>query len=307
MLSPLERLKGIIPFVVTADNGSFAAAAEQLHLTGSAVSKSVARLEQRLGTRLFERTTRRLKLTDAGQAFYETCIRVLNDLAEAETVLAAQQNTPTGRLRIDLPASFGRLKVMPVLAGFCRRHPQLRPHVTFNDRRVDLVEEGIDVAVRIGGIADLPSSIGSRYLGSEQLIFCAAPDYLAERGEPRNLADLGDHDCIVYGNADGTMKPWSLPTTQPQPKDRARMTPGAYRMMAGDGEAHLTAIEAGLGIGQIATWLARDKLADGRLVRVLDGVEVEGFPLHLLWPKNKQLLPKIDALLQALASELTLS
>jgi len=302
MTSSLERLTGIAPFVYAADCGSFAAAAEQLNLTGSAISKSVARLEQRLGVRLFERTTRHLKLTDAGQAFYETCTRVLNDLGEAESVLAAQKVNPAGRLRIDLPASFGRLKVMPILTDFCSRHPYLRPHITFTDRLVDLVEEGIDVAVRIGDVNILSPAIGHRYLGSEQLIFCATPAYLSRRGVPANLGDLIGHEGIVYGNANGAMKPWSLPPAEGTIKPLMM----GYRMMVSDGEAQLTALQAGLGIAQIATWLVNESLHNGSLVQVLGDVSMEGLPLHLVWPKNKQLLPKVDALLQALTAGLAI-
>ncbi len=301
MTSSLERLTGIAPFVYAADCGSFVAASEKLNLTGSAVSKSVARLEQRLGVRLFERTTRQLKLTDAGQAFYETCNRVLNDLAEAESVLAAQKTTPAGRLRIDLPASFGRLKVMPVLNDFCQRHPYLRPYITFTDRLVDLAEEGIDVAVRIGGINELPPAIGHRYLGCERLIFCAAPAYLARRGVPATLADLAEHDSIVYGNANGAMKSWSLP---PEQGTKSPMT--GYRMMVSDGEAQLAALQAGLGVAQIATWLVKESLENGTLVQVLKAVSLDGLSLHLVWPKNKQLLPKVDALLQTLTASLAI-
>ncbi|MBN8167576.1 LysR family transcriptional regulator, partial [Burkholderia multivorans] len=139
-----------------------------------AVSKSVARLERRLGVVLFERTTRRLVLTDAGRAFYETCTRILAELAEAEAVLAAQQREPVGTVRIALPASFGRLCVVPVLVRFSEQYPDVRPHLLFTDRFVDLAEEGIDLAVRIGGPPGLPPSLGRRFLGRERLIFCAA-------------------------------------------------------------------------------------------------------------------------------------
>ena len=146
---PSERLKGIEVFVcVVADAGSFTAAADRLSLSASAVGKSVARLEDRVGARLFERSTRRLALTDAGAAFHRTCVRVLDELQEAEAALAAQRQEPAGCLRVDLPATFGKRKVLPLLLQFARRHPRLQPRVTFTDRFVDLAEEGIDLAVR---------------------------------------------------------------------------------------------------------------------------------------------------------------
>ncbi|HEY0208608.1 LysR family transcriptional regulator [Acerihabitans sp.] len=299
-MNPSERLKGLGAFVYTARHGSFAAAAEQLNLTSSAVGKSVARLEQRLETRLFDRTTRRLTLTDAGQAFFATCTRVLSDLAEAQAVLASHAHTPMGRLRIDLPASFGRLIVMPVLIAFFKRHTHLRPHITFTDRFVDLVDEGVDVAVRIGGVGDLPPTIGSRYLGTERLIFCAAPSYLKARGAPLTLEALGEHDCVVYGKSDGAGARWLLPAQG----GRAKTLEVAHHMMVSDSEAQVAALEAGAGMAQMATWLVSKSLGEGKLVPVLPEVSVDGLPLHITWPKNKQLTPKIDLLLQTFAAQL---
>ena len=301
-MNPNERLKDLTPFVYTARNGSFAAAATQLNLTPSAIGKSVARLEQRLGARLFERTTRHLALTDAGQAYYETCIRVLNDLADAQAVLASHAQTPMGRLRIDLPASFGRLIVMPLLIAFSQRHPYLRPHITFTDRFVDLVEEGVDVAVRIGGVSHLPPAIGSRYLGTEQLIFCAAPAYLSRRGEPLGVDQLAEHDCVVYGKNDGAASPWAVTL----PDGRREPVAVAFRMVVGDSEAQVAALEAGAGIAQMATWLVKDSLRAGRLQPILTDRVADGLPLHLLWPTSRRLTPKIDLLLQTLSEQLSI-
>ncbi len=301
-MNPTERLKGLTPFVTAARSGSFAAAAGELNLTSSAIGKSVARLEQRLGTRLFERTTRRLKLTDAGQAFYETCTRVLNDLADAEAVLASHTQTPMGRLRIDLPASFGRLVVMPVLIDFCQRHPYLRPHITFTDRFVDLIDEGVDVAVRIGGVNNLPAAIGYHYLGTERLIFCAAPSYLARRGAPTAIDRLSEHDCVVYGKSNGVAGQWSVSTGEGYSGPIAV----PHRMMFSDSEAQVAAIEAGAGIAQIATWLVNNSLRSGKLAHILTEQSADGLPLYLLWPKARRLTPKIDLLLQDLTERLTI-
>jgi DNA-binding transcriptional LysR family regulator len=299
-MQPAERLKGITPFVYAAEAGSFALAAERLNVTSSAVSKSVARLEARLGVTLFARTTRRLALTDAGRAYYETCTRVLMDLADAEAVLTAQKLDPAGRLRIDLPATFGRLRVMPVLLRFCAQYPNLRPHVTFTDRFVDLIEESIDVAVRIGGGRDWPASVAHRELSRERLIFCAAPSYLAKRGTPQDVADLADHDCVVYVRPDGSIGPWSFAAAGGIIERRAV----PHRFVANDAEAQLAAVLNGLGVAQLATWLAEDGLRSSQLVEVLAGFSTDGLPLQVIWPRARQLTPKIDALLQMFDAEL---
>jgi len=299
-MTPTERLKGIDAFVASADAGSFTAAAERLSLTNSAISKSVARLERRLGARLFERTTRKLALTDAGAAFYQTCVRVLAELAEAESMLDAGRAEPVGRLRLDAPAAFGRMKVWPLLLDFARRHPHLRPHVSFSDRFVDLPEEGIDLAVRIGGPEQWPAMLGHRYLGRERLVFCAAPSYLARHGEPASADDLDGHAAVLYGRADGSASPWRL--AHPGGTVEQRLVPG--RIVVGSGEAQVAAVTAGHGIAQLATWLVDEALARGDLAVILPELETDGLPLNLVWPAGRQLQPKVGAVLEWLAGGL---
>jgi DNA-binding transcriptional LysR family regulator len=294
---PSERLKGIEVFVAAAETGSFTAAGARLHLTTSAVSKSVGRLEARLGCRLFERTTRRLALTGEGAAFHVTCLRVLAELAEAEAVLAAQGSAPIGRIKVDVPIAFGRLRVLPLLLRLAERHPGLRPHVTFTDRYVDLIEEGIDVAVRIGHGEPRREGLGERLLGSERRIFCAAPAYLRRHGVPRDRAALLQADRILYGRSDGSVSPWRL-------SGDAAEAAGDARLVLGSAEAQVAAVKAGFGIAQLATWLIQEELAEGSLVAVLPAEAVQGLPLRLVWPKSRQLSPKVDALLALLGSAL---
>jgi DNA-binding transcriptional LysR family regulator len=300
---PSERLKGIEAFVCTADAGSFTAAGVRLNLTNSAVSKSVARLEARLGSRLFERTTRRLTLTDVGAAFYETCVRVLEDLADAEAVLAAHRSEIVGRLKVDVPIAFGRMQAMPLLLAFAERHPNLRPSITFTDRKIDIVEEGIDVAIRIGASEPWPDNLGHRYLGSERVIICAAPTYLARRGTPTSADDLARFDCILYGRGDGSTIKWRFADGTGGIDERAM----DGRIVLGSAEAQVGAVKAGFGIAQLATWLIEDELARGDLVEVLPELATAGLPLHLVWPRRRQLSPKVDALLDALTSGLRIA
>lgn len=292
-----QRLKDIIPFVACVEAGSFTAAAERLHLTGSAISKSVSRLEARLGSRLLERTTRRLELTDAGQAYYQTCLRILEDLAEAESVLAAHRTIPSGRLRLAVPNTYGRLGVMPLLIPFCQQHPEIELSLTFSDRFVDLFEEGIDVAVRIGQTSELPASLGCRHIGREKMVFCASPVYLQREGTPQDEAQLLRHKAILYERVDGSSKPWIFTTADGYPEWRTV----PWRMALGDVDAQVQAICAGLGVGQLPTWLVHTQLQRGELVAILPQHQPEGLALTLVWPRRKQLLPKVDALLAVLS------
>jgi len=297
---PSERLKGIEAFVCSADAGSFTAAGARLNLTNSAVSKSVARLEARLGSRLFERTTRKLTLTDVGAAFYETCVRVLGDLADAEAVLASHRSEIVGRLKVDVPIAFGRMQAMPLLLAFAERHPNVRPNITFTDRKIDIVEEGVDVAIRIGASEPWPDNLGHRYLGSERVIRCAAPAYLARRGTPASVDDLDAFDCILYGRGDGSTINWRFARDGGRVEDRL-MT---GRIVLGSAEAQVETVKAGFGIAQLATWLIKDELARGELVEILPDLATVGLPLHLVWPRRKQLTPKVDALLELLTQGL---
>ena len=298
-----DHLKGITPFLYTADLGSFTRAAEHLHLSSSAVSKSVARLEERLGVMLFERSTRRLALSDAGRAYYATCKRVLQELMDAENVLAEQASDLAGKVRIAVPASYGRLRVMPALLQLCGQYPKLQPSIAFNDRFVDLFEERVDIAVRIGMPSNWPAALGQMHLGDEHLIFCAAPSYLSRRGTPHTIADLEQHDCIAYGRSDGTPMTWLFAASDGQ-VERRDVTP---RMTVGDAEARTAAVLAGLGVAQLATWLVQEHLASGTIVEVLPSYATPGLPLYLAWPLARQLTPKTGILLQELRQRLTIS
>lgn len=296
-----ERLKGIDVFVCVAQAGSFKAAAEKMHLTGSAISKSIARLESRLGARLFERTTRRLALTDAGTAFYRTCTGVLADLEAAELALQSELSEPRGRVRIDLPGAFGRARVLPILLRWLEEHPGLIPHITFSDGFIEPFQEGVDVQVRIGGADTWPDSVDQRLLGREWHVLCAAPGYLARRGTPLTEHDLDEHQCIVYGWVDGTLSPWTF-AGDATGSTRRRQVPA--QLVVGNGEGLLMAALAGNGIVQLPSWLIQQQLTDGTLVEVLPHLASEGLPIHVAWIKRRQALPKVSTLLQVLTTEL---
>lgn len=297
---PSERLKGIGAFVASADSGSFTAAGARLNLTSSAVSKSVARLEERLGSRLFQRTTRKLALTDAGAAFYATCARVLAELEDATAVLTAHRSEVVGRVRINVPVAFGRMRVMPLLLGFAGRNPGLRPQVTFSDRFVDLIDDGVDVAVRISASDRWASGLGRRYLGVERLIFCAAPDYLERQRTPQTADDLTHLDCILYGRGDGRAITWRFGSDGGAIEERVM----EGRLILGSAEAQVGAVKAGFGVAQLATWLIEDELRSGELVEILPKKAAQGLLLHLVWQQSRQLSPTVAALLDMLGESL---
>jgi len=292
-MTSTERLKGLETFVAVADAGSFTAAADRLNLTNSAVGKAIARLEERLQRPLFERTTRRLQMTDAGAAFYKVCVRILEELEVAEHALSAAEAVPAGRLRIDLPATFGRMKVLAPLLEFSAKYPQVTPHVSFTDRFVDVVEDDMDVVVRIGGDDAWPAAVGYRHLGHEQLIFCAAPAFLARHGTPTHYADLAGYDAILYGRADGSTQPWRIKQgTAPQARQQIQ-----GRMVFGQAESQVAAVEAGLGLAQFPTWLVDQQISDGRLVHILPQLNTQGLALHILWQRSREQAPRVQALL----------
>ena len=298
-----DHVRGIETFVAVAEAGSFTAAAERLNVTNSAVGKAIARLEDRLGRRLFDRTTRRLHLTDAGDAYYKVCVRVLEELEAAERVLAAEDAVPSGRLRVDLPATFGRLRAFPALLEFAAMHPQVMPHVSFTDRFVDLVEDGVDVAVRIGGASAWPATLDHRYLGHEELIFCAAPGYLVAHQAPRSVAELLQHAAVLYGRADGSTTPW-LVREGHSPVARQ---PLHSRILLGHAEAQVHAVVAGLGVAQLATWLVAEQISTGALMPVLPQLATQGLPLHIVWQHSRAHAPKVQALIAHFAATLCIT
>jgi DNA-binding transcriptional LysR family regulator len=221
------------------------------------------------------------------------CVRVLEELEEAERVLALDDVIPSGRLRVDLPATFGRMRALPALLAFADQHRQVRPHVSFTDRFVDPVEDGLDVVVRIGGSDTWPAALDHRYLGHEELVFCASPAYLAAHGTPASSRQLLEHAAVLYGRADGSTSPWLVQHGR-APLARHHME-GC--IVLGQAEAQVAAVEAGWGIAQLATWLVERQLRDGTLVQILPGLATQGLPLYIVWQRSRQHAPKVQALI----------
>ncbi|MDP9914426.1 DNA-binding transcriptional LysR family regulator [Variovorax boronicumulans] len=293
-----QRLQGIEEFVAAVEAGSFALAAQRLHVTRSAVAKSIARLEARLDTRLFLRTTRSQSLTEEGHGYYERCRRALAELEAAEALTDAARHTAAGLVRLSMPAMLGRLKVGPLLLALARQHPQLSLELAFNDRRVDLVEEGLDLAIRSGELDD-SAGLVARPVGVQWMLLCAAPAYLAERGHPRDLAALvAPHEAVYYAR-DGQVSPWRF-----REGDAEVEAALPSRLRCDSAEVLLEAAIGGMGLARLPAWLAADALAAGTLVRVFDEPEPFGFPLHVIRTPSRYLPLKTRVVIDWLVEHL---
>lgn len=293
-----DRLNGISAFVEAAEAGSFALAAERMRLTRSAVGKSIARLEQRLGVRLFQRTTRSQSLTEDGQAYYERCVRALAELDAGALALDSGKREPFGRLRVSVPVLLGRHCVAPVLLELGRQYPRLAIEVSFNDHVVDLVEEGFDLAVRVGTLLD-SSTLVARRLGTQRMVICAAPSYLAEHGTPANVEDLSKHVGIVYGRS-GRIAPWSV-------RDSAGQILKAQvnnRLVFDDLQAITDAAVAGMGLAWLPCWLMAKYAQENELELVMDCNNMWATEIYAVWPQSHYLPSKTRAAIEALAAEI---
>lgn len=294
----MNRLNDIPVLLDVVEAGSFSAAAERLNLTRSAVAKSIARLESRLGVRLFHRTTRRQSLTEEGLLFHERCLRAVEEIRLGETLLESGRREIRGRLRISLPVVFGRRVIAPILTGLIDRHPLLELDLAFSDRVVDLLDEGFDLAVRNGNLPDTPDLMVRR-VGGQRMTVCAAPAYLARRPAPETLDDLVGHDGVVYARRDGA-KGWVFPTeTDP---DRVVRPPARLRL--DDIEAIHDAACAGLGLAWLPCWLVRDGLSSGALCEVLTGVKSLNFDAYAVWPRAPMMTPRLRLVIDELAAKL---
>lgn len=295
----MDRLKSMEVFVKVVDLGSLAAAAAALDLSAPMVGKHVRHLEDRLRVRLLNRTTRRQSLTELGRAYYDRCRLILAEADAADGLAADHLLEPRGKLRVAAPVLFGRHGVAPVLLGLARRYPALEIEVSFNDRLVDLNEGGFDLAVRTGKLHPAEGII-SRFLGSQQMIVCAAPSYIADRGMPEALAELGLHDTIAYSGSART-PPWLFPRADGSAAEE--FIPRS-RLRFDDMEAIADAAVAGTGLAWLPSWLVRERLRSGALVRLLADQPGFLYDCHALWPRTSHVPRKVRLAIDALASAL---
>jgi DNA-binding transcriptional LysR family regulator len=296
-----DRLQGIVTFVQAAEAGSFALAAERLRLTRSAVGKHVARLERRLGTRLFNRSTRRQSLTEDGQAYFERCKRALAEIDAAEASLDAKDRQLTGRLRVSVPLHLGRHLAAPILARLLTEHPRLDLELSFSDRVVDLLEEGFDLGVRLGVLRD-SSALAARSLGQFDFMLCAAPKYLRRHGTPKTPDDFERHVGIVYARG-GPESPW-LAADRDGVEQVLRVQ---RRLRMDDLDAITDAALAGRGLARLPRWLAAAHVRDGALRWVWEGRHAQRVAVHAVWPHTPFLPLKTRVAIDRLVADLPLA
>lgn len=292
-----ETLRGVTNFVVAAHSRSFTEAAENLGITKSAVGKSIARLEERLGTRLFHRSTRKLSLTSDGEAYLKSCLSALDILDTAEHALCRRQEIPSGNVRVDMPASFGRNLMMPLLLDIAKRYPALRLMLTFNDRLIDPVEEGVDLVLRLGELQDTDELIARR-LSRQRFVLCATPAYLEQHGTPRDISTLRQHSCIM-GYRRGAPLAWRF---RPEGGKEMRFVSDTAHEI-NDGDAMLQACLSGLGIAQFPESMVTRHLEKGELIPLLPEFSPDPAELNIVWPKAKHLFPKIRLIVDHLIAK----
>ncbi|MCE3263994.1 MAG: LysR family transcriptional regulator [Pseudoduganella sp.] len=289
-LAALRALRRVVEL------GSFTAAADALGISHTVVSRQVRQLEEHLGAQLLNRTTRRFALTDAGRDYYDAARQVLDTLDQAERNVGRHQAEPTGTLRINAPMAFGTLEVAQWLPGFMARYPGVQVDLVCNDRMVDLIEEGFDVALRLArGLPD--STLVARRLAASQVVLAASPAYLRQHGAPATPAELAQHNCLVY-TAAARAHEWTL--LGPDGSEHTVAVRGT--LQANTNIALRAAAVAGAGIANAAAFILRDELASGALVEVLPGYTPKPRELYALYPQNRHLSPKVRAFVDYAAS-----
>lgn len=291
----MHGLQPLIAFAATARHGSFAAAAREQGQAPSTLAKAVARLEAGLGLQLFQRTTRQVRLTVDGERLYQRCQRVLAELDDLQTMASGSRAAPSGELRVAMPVFYGKRFVLPRLAALLHRHPALRLDARLSDQYMDIVREGLDLAVRIGELDD--SSLVAKRVDWQSLCLCASPDYLRRAGTPRHIEDLAAHAAVLFRlPSTGRDRPWQLRqrgqlvTLQPQAALRINETEGV-----------LEAVRLGVGIAQLPDNVAADDIAAGRLVDLLPGLRPPRMPVHLVMPSGRMVAPRVRAAIDALS------
>jgi DNA-binding transcriptional LysR family regulator len=289
----MDHLTGIRIFTRVAELGSFSKTADDLTVSQSTVTKQISWLESHLGARLLNRNTRGVSLTEAGGLYYERCKVILKEVDDAGALVGVRSEGLTGTLRISTSVAFGRRIVSPMLIDFMREHPHLKVDMTCEDAYVDLVSRGIDIALRMGRLAD--SSLGGRYIGSNPWVMVASPGYLAEHGTPHLPEDLNFHDCIVYSSVQGDAA-WQLRSREGE--NHVIIANG--RLRSNNLSTLLSAVHLGLGIAILPHYVASPSLKAGEIIRVLEDYGLPQQELHAVFPSPKLVPQKVARFIQFL-------
>jgi len=293
----MQHLTDIAIFVKVVELSSFTAAAEALEMSQPVVSKAVTRLEEKLGARLLNRTTRRLSLTEAGSELYRRSVRALEEIENAELEVARFQAEPRGTLRVSAPMSFSILHMGPLVQQFLERYPGVSVELNLDDRQIDLIEEGFDLAIRIGQLQD--SSLIARKISPCRQVLCASPAYLAKRGEPERPEDLLEHNCIVY-SLTSAPKEWRLVDAEGE----THVVPVNGNIHSNNGLVNRAAALAGAGVVLLPTFYLGDQLRSGQLKPILCEFKPKDLAVYAVYPERRNLTPKVRAFVDFLASSL---
>ncbi|MDH0335020.1 LysR substrate-binding domain-containing protein [Metapseudomonas otitidis] len=284
----MNRWEGLDEFIAVAETGQFTAAAQRIGLSSSQVSRQIARLEERLQTRLFYRSTRKVALTEAGQTFLQHCQRLVDARDEAMRAISDLTGEPKGLLRMTCAVAYGERFIVPLVNAFMARHPQLRVDIELSNRPLDLVHEGLDLAIRLGRLQD--SRLVATRLAPRVMYLCAAPNYLERYGRPHSLSELARHNCLV-----GSSDQW---TFQQDGKEQSLRVQGNWR--CNSGQAVLDAALRGFGLCQLPDYYVLDHLKSGELVSLLEQHRPPNTAVWALYPQQRHLSPKVRQLVDAL-------
>ncbi|MFO1266793.1 MAG: LysR family transcriptional regulator [Rubrivivax sp.] len=283
----MDSLAGMSVFIRVVETGSFSRAAAELGTTQPTATKAVAAAEKRLGARLLHRTTRGVTPTEVGALYYERCKLIVREVEAAENLAALKQGGIGGTLRISTSVAFGRRVMVPLVLRYMREQPHVAVDLSFDDRYVNLVEQGVDVAMRMGRLAD--SSLGARYLGTNPWVMVAAAGYLAEKGTPKKPRDLARHTCLVYSSVQGDDR-WAL--TGRDGREQAVPVRGPLR--SNNLSAVLAAARAGMGLAILPRYVARESLAEGAVHEVMADHRLPAQDVHAVFPSPKLVPHKVS-------------
>ncbi|MEO7851619.1 MAG: LysR family transcriptional regulator [Rubrivivax sp.] len=294
----MDRIQSLRLFIRVVDLGSFSKAAAELGVGQPAATKQVAALEAQLGSRLLHRSTRGVTPTEIGQLYYDKCKLIAHHVDEAESVAALMQAQVQGGLRISTSVAFGRRVLVPLVMRFMALNPKLQVDLSFEDRQVDLVEQGIDVAIRMGRLAD--STLGSRFLGVNPWLVVAAPDYLAKRGEPRTPADLENHDALIYSTVQGDAR-WLFSGADGQPRPTDVRGP----LRSNNLSALLAAARGGLGLAALPWYVAHASVQSGAVQPVLRDWRLPSQEIHAVFPSPRMVPAKVTGFIDWLQLQIS--